>query len=214
MTAHAGGASLPSPPLIDRNAVRRDMRARRRQLSVEFRKRASLRFAMLALRFGIVRPGRRIALYLAYGAEADPRALLQRALKMGCEVYLPVITDHRTNRMRFARYDTGSALVRNRYGIPEPDKTRATFVSVRDIDIIVVPLVAIDAAGNRIGSGAGFYDRALAHLRAGRRWRRPKLIGMAFECQRLASIPSNPWDVPLDALLTERTFYRFDRAAR
>lgn len=209
MTAHAGSASLPPSSSFDRNAVRRDMRARRRELSTSYRKWAAHRFAALAPRLGVLRPGRRIALYIAYGAEADPNALLQRALRMGCEVYLPVITDHRAKRMRFARYEIGTALVRNRYGIPEPQIERATFLSPQHIDVVLVPLVAVDATGNRIGSGAGFYDRALSHLRAARRWRRPKLVGIAFECQRLASIPSHPWDVPLDALLTEKSFYRF-----
>jgi len=210
MTAHAGGASLlPPSSSFDRNAVRREMRACRRELSPRHRDLASNRFVTLALRMRALQPGRRIALYFAYGAEADPSELLQRALRMGCAIYLPTITDHRAKRMRFARYEGGTNLVRNRYGIPEPDKKRRVFVSARHLDVIFVPLVAVDSQGNRIGSGAGFYDRALKHLHAGRRWRRPKLVGIAFECQRLAQIPSHPWDVPLDALITEKTFYRF-----
>ena len=214
MTAHAGGASLLPPSSFDRNAVRREMRARRRELSSRHRDLASNRFVTLALRIRALHPGRRIALYIAYGAEADPCVLLQRALRMGCAIYLPTITDHRTKRMRFARYEGGTNLVRNRYGIPEPDKKRRVFVSARHLDVIFVPLVAVDAQGNRIGSGAGFYDRAFKHLHAGRRWRRPKLVGIAFECQRVAQIPSHSWDVPLDALITEKTFYRFTPRTR
>lgn len=213
MTAHAGGASLLSSS-FDRNAVRREMRARRRALSSHDRKSASKRFVSLALRAGLLRPGRRIGLYIAHGAEADPEALLRRAVSMGCEVYLPTITDYRTSRMRFAHFDIGSPLVRNRYGIAEPDKKRGVFANALYLDVIFVPLVAVDAHGNRIGSGAGFYDRALKHLHAARRWRRPKLVGIAFECQMLAHIPSHTWDVPLDALITERTCYRFTPRTR
>jgi 5-formyltetrahydrofolate cyclo-ligase len=185
------------------------MRARRRELLIKDRKRASNRFATIALRSSLLQASRRIALYIAHGGEADPAALLQRALRLGCEIYLPVITDHRLKQMRFARFDTDTALVRNRYGIPEPDPKHATFISARHLDCIFVPLVAVDSAGNRIGSGAGFYDRALKHLRSERRWRRPKLIGIAFECQQLPHIPAHPWDIPLDALLTEKSLSRF-----
>lgn len=208
MTAHVGSASLSSSP-FDRDAVRREMRVRRRELSLRDRKRASNRFATIACRSSLLQSSRRIALYIAQGGEADPAVLLQRALRLGCEIYLPVITDHRLKQMRFARFETGTALVRNRYGIPEPDPKRAIFVSARHLDRIFVPLVAVDAVGNRIGSGAGFYDRALKHLRADRLWRRPKLIGIAFECQQLPHIPAHHWDIPLDALLTENTLYRF-----
>jgi 5-formyltetrahydrofolate cyclo-ligase len=60
---------------------------------------------------------------------------------------------------------------------------------------------------NRYGSGAGYYDRCLAHLRSARRWRRPKLIGLAYEFQRIDHVAPEPWDVPVDAVLTERTLY-------
>ena len=213
MTAHAGGASLPSSS-FDRNAVRREMRARRRALSSRDRKSAPKRFVSLALRAGLLRPGRRIGLYIAHSAEADPKELLRRAVTLGCEVYLPAITDYRANRMRFLHFDVGTPLIRNRYGIPEPDKKSGVFANALHLDAIFVPLVAVDAQGNRIGSGAGFYDRALKHLHAARRWRRPKLVGVAFECQKLAKIPSHTWDVPLDALITEKTFYRFTPRTR
>lgn len=78
---------------------------------------------------------------------------------------------------------------------------------VRRLDVILLPLVAVDARGWRLGSGAGFYDRSLAHLRYGRRWRRPRLIGVAYEFQRVAQLEPQPWDVPLDAVVTERGFY-------
>jgi 5-formyltetrahydrofolate cyclo-ligase len=194
--------------------VRREMRARRRALSSRDRKAASNRFVSLALRAGLLRPGRRIGLYIAHGAEADPKELLRRAVSIGCAVYLPTITDYRASRMRFAHFDVGTPLERNRYGIPEPDKTRRLFANALHLDVIFVPLVAVDSHGNRIGSGAGFYDRALKHLHSARRWRRPKLVGVAFECQKLPHIPSHTWDIPLDALITEKTFYRFKPQTR
>jgi 5-formyltetrahydrofolate cyclo-ligase len=189
--------------------VRREMRARRRALSANARHAAQKKFVVIAQRSGLLKPGQKVGLYLAYGAEADPSTLLGRARQLRCTVFLPVISDYRSNRMRFVPFDVRDQLITNRFGIPEPRARRFDSADVRELDMIFLPLVAVDADGNRIGSGAGFYDRALKHLRAGRHWRRPKLIGLAFECQRVKHIPAERWDVPLDALLTEKNLYRF-----
>jgi 5-formyltetrahydrofolate cyclo-ligase len=208
MTAQAGSAALSSSS-FDRESVRREMRARRRALSANDRQAAQKRFVAIAQRSGLLKPEQKVGLYLAYGAEADPSTLLNRARQLRCTVFLPIISDYRSSRMRFVPFDARDKLICNRFGIPEPTARRFDSADVRHLDVIFVPLVAVDENGNRIGSGAGFYDRALKHLRRGRRWRRPKLIGLAFECQRVKHIPAERWDVPLDALLTEKNFYRF-----
>jgi 5-formyltetrahydrofolate cyclo-ligase len=154
----------------------------------------------------LLRPGRRIAIYIAHDAEADPGRVVQFARRLRCELYLPAIVDYRQRRMEFRHYVQGVRLRPNRYGIPEPDRA-AAHVAVRQLDLVLLPLVAVDARGTRLGTGAGFYDRCLQHLRAGRRWRRPKLIGVAYEFQRVELLAARAWDVPLDALLTEKALY-------
>jgi len=72
------------------------------------------------------------------------------------------------------------------------------------LDIALVPLVAFDDYGRRLGMGGGYYDRTFAYLRHREHWRRPKLIGVAFEFQRVAELPAQPWDVPLDGIITEK----------
>jgi 5-formyltetrahydrofolate cyclo-ligase len=191
----------------DRDRLRRELRARRRALSSKERAHAAARFAAVAQQALLLRPHLRVAFYIAYGAEADPSALLQLARKAHCTVYLPIITNHRHHRMSFAPFDASDVLVPNRYGIPEPVARRAETIPVRMLDLIVLPVIAVDAHGWRLGSGAGFYDRSLHHLRAGRRWRRPKLVGLAYELQRIESLKPQPWDVPVDAVLTERDLY-------
>ena len=148
-----------------------------------------------------------MAFYLPYQGEADPSVLMARARVLRCEIFLPIITDYRQSRMRFAPFRARDALVANRYGIGEPRGARTRAVPVRTLDLIFVPLVAVDAQGWRIGSGAGYYDRCLAHLRGPRLWRRPKLIGLAYEFQRIEHVAPQPWDVPVDAVLTERSLY-------
>jgi len=72
-------------------------------------------------------------------------------------------------------------------------------------DAILMPVVGFDRHGNRLGMGAGYYDRALRHLRDGsRRWRRPRLVGLAFACQEVERIVPSAWDIPLDVVVTER----------
>ncbi len=215
MTAQAGGASslLPPSPMIslERDRVRREMRAQRAALTAAARKAAAASFAAIAMRAHLLRPGLRVAFYVAHRNEADPVELIERARRLGCEVFLPVITDFRSNRMHFARYPRGGKLVPNRYGIAEPAGARLQPTPVRTLDVVFLPLVAVDERGWRLGSGAGYYDRCLAHLRPPRHWRRPKLIGLAYEFQRIAHLTPAPWDVPLDAVLTEKDCYRIPR---
>ncbi|HEX7013275.1 MAG TPA: 5-formyltetrahydrofolate cyclo-ligase [Steroidobacteraceae bacterium] len=193
----------------NRTSLRRQMRAQRRALTIEERTRAARQIARVATRALLLRPAAHLGLYITHHAEADTQPLIEAARKRGCHLYLPVITDYRSARMRFVRYTDETKLVRNRYGIPEPIHGAATHISTRLLDVIFVPVVAVDARGWRIGSGAGFYDRCLHHLRYGRMWRRPKLIGLGYDFQRVPLIAAQPWDVPLDGLITEKGFYRF-----
>jgi 5-formyltetrahydrofolate cyclo-ligase len=188
--------------------LRAQLRARRRAVSPAERASAARQFARILRRSHLLRPGRRIALYVAHDHEADPHLIAGLARRNGCRVYLPAIVDYRRRRMEF-RLCTGDMPLRpNRFGIPEPQRT-APRIAVRHLDLILLPLVGVDARGTRLGTGAGFYDRCLHHLRAGRRWRRPRLIGVAYEFQRVAALAAGPWDVPLDALLTEKDLHSF-----
>ena len=182
------------------------MRQRRRGLGPRAQRRHAAALARLLLREPLIRDARRIAAYWPADGELDPRPLLVRAARLGCTLYLPVLQTGRLPRLWFAPYDPASRLVPNRFGIPEPVSRRAR-LHPRHLDLILLPLVGFDAHGNRIGMGGGFYDRTLAFLAQGARWRRPRLIGLAHECQRLPAIAPAPWDVPLDAVATEERLY-------
>jgi len=127
--------------------------------------------------------------------EIDPSPILKRARALGCQVHRPVITSFRGRRMRFAPYPTCP-----RPGPAEHDSTRW-------LDLVLVPLVGFDADGNRLGMGAGFYDRHFAFLRHRSAWRRPLLIGLGFELQRVDRLPAGPHDVPLWGVVTERRIH-------
>ena len=92
-----------------------------------------------------------------------------------------------------------------RIGIAEPVASPSARISPSRLDAILMPVVGFDRHGNRLGMGAGYYDRALRHLRDGsRRWRRPRLVGLAFACQEVERIVPSTWDIPLDVVVTER----------
>jgi 5-formyltetrahydrofolate cyclo-ligase len=191
---------------VDRAQLRREMRARRRRLSVAEQTAATSAIARVVARSRLLRPGRRVAVYFKQGSEADLAAVIALARRARCVLYLPVITQRRHSRMEFMRFDARTSLRANSFGILEPHGDER--IPVRRLDLVLMPLVAVDERGWRLGSGAGFYDRRLQHLRAGRQWRRPKLIGIAYEFQRVPRLEAQPWDVPLDAVITERRMHR------
>ena len=91
----------------------------------------------------------------------------------------------------------------NRFGIAEPELGKNPTAPVWTLDIILLPLVAFDRAGNRMGMGGGFYDRTLARLNNSA-MERPLLIGLAHHCQEVEHLQAQSWDIPLDIIATDK----------
>jgi 5-formyltetrahydrofolate cyclo-ligase len=194
------------------SSLRRVLRDTRRSLT-HAEQRAHARHLVRILRRELrFQRARRIGAYWAADGELDPIAVLKAAQARGTWVFLPILKQtfaRRARHLRFGRYRPGQPLHPNRYGIPEPRSRGRDLVSPRRLDLLLIPLVGFDASCQRIGMGGGYYDRTLAYLNDGRRrWRRPHLIGVAHDCQRLPRILPQPWDVRLDAVATERRIYR------
>jgi 5-formyltetrahydrofolate cyclo-ligase len=189
-----------------RRALRHALRDRRRALSPAERERAALAVAEHLQSLGLPRPGSRVGAYLPVGGELDPTPLIEHALRRGCRVYVPAVTSRRARRMRFA--PLAGPLRPNRWDIPEPSPQGS--VHGRWLDLVLLPCVAFDDRGGRLGMGAGFYDRHFAYLRHRSAWRRPRLVGLAYAFQQVAPMAQRPWDVPLWAVVTDagalRTF--------
>jgi len=198
---------MSSPPAdTDRTALRRALRARRRGIRGVDRQRAALEVARRVDAARWLRPGRSIGLYLAMPEELDTAPLLQLAMQRGCQIALPRILSTRHNRMRFYDHVSGphpGPIRRGAFGIAEPQGGRLR--APRSMDVVFVPLVGFDPQGHRIGMGRGFYDRHFAHRAQLNQWRRPLLIGLAYEVQRVPALPVSAHDVPLDAIVTEST---------
>ena len=201
MTAHAGGAALLC---CDRSADIRCARAAgRASRLVALHERdecvATIRTHPATLATCCAPVGASPCTWPTTAKRTRPH-IVRLARRNGCELYLPAIADYRHRRMEFRRYARDTRLRPNRYGIAEPERGAAARIAARHLDLVLVPLVAVDARGSRLGSGAGFYDRCLQHLRAGRRWRRPKLIGSPTSSSASHQLAARAWDVPLDAL--------------
>jgi 5-formyltetrahydrofolate cyclo-ligase len=193
-------------PFGSRPALRRQLRAQRRALTPAARAAAEAAIGAALARSPWLRPGSAVSLYVGRGTEVATGALRALARQRGCRVYLPRITDFATQAMSLYR-DLGRPMRLNRFAIPEP--TGGERRAPPSLAVALMPLVGFDDAGNRLGNGAGYYDRLLAG-RAGRRGR-PLLVGIAFECQRCPALAAMAHDVPLDAVVTERGIQRFER---
>ena len=150
-------------------------------------------------------PGTVISGFWPIRSEADVRPLMAHLRARGARLCLPVVLDRET--IVFRELAVGAPVVMTGFGTTGPGPEAA----VLDPDILLVPLSAFDRAGHRIGYGAGHYDRAIDRLKA--MGRRPRLIGIAFDCQEVASVPAEPHDVALDAILTESGLRSFQQVS-
>ena len=192
--------------------LRRRIRHRRRATSGLAQRRAARAATRRLAALPKIRRARRIAVFVANDGELDPAPFARLAHTRGARLYLPVVTGTSPRPLAFLSWVPGQTqLVRNRFGIREPRPAPQRRLPRRLLDVIIVPLVAFDARGQRLGMGGGFYDRTLAFLRRGWRGRRPRLVAAAYDFQRVPELPTQTWDVPLDVVVTERKIYRANR---
>lgn len=200
---------FPSPlsPMNHSLDTRKKIRQRRRCLSAAYSACAAGRAARRVASLRRFVTARTIALYLPADGELDTMPLLEHACSMGKRCYLPVLYPLDHKRLWFAPWKPGDVLKPNRYGIPEPIWTSATLIKPWALDLVITPLVAFDSKGNRMGMGGGYYDRSFAWRRKRRHWLGPMLVGYAYELQKIRRVHEQPWDVPMDAVVTENTLY-------
>jgi len=154
----------------------------------------------------LFRSAKHIACYLPNDAELDPTGVMTKAWSMGKTVYLPVPSIHHHNHLHFLPYAPGDTLLPNRFGIPEPVSRGRSMMKLTRLDLVLTPLVGFDAQGGRLGMGGGFYDRSFAFLRRRQCWRKPRLLGVAFDQQEVdpsSGLQQQAWDVPLNGVVTE-----------
>lgn len=186
---------------MNKETLRRHLRRRRAQLGLARRRR----FARGAVGHAraLVARAVHVAAYLPRGSEIDPLPLMTFLASRGRRIYVPVVDHRRHAPLRFRSWHPRRPMAT----VPAPARWRRG----RDLDLVLLPLLGFDDTGGRLGQGGGHYDRTFAFIRRG--GRRPRLIGLGFECQRVASVPTDRHDVMMMAVITERRVWRARRAA-
>ena len=181
----------------DRDLLRQQLRAARGALSESLITSKSLAICQRVEQ--LLTDSTHIAAYYAFGNEVDLSALVTTLKDKDKTIYVPVVQPQ--FRMQFAPVDENTPITINQYGIKEPQVSESCFLSALQIDTVLVPLVGVDEQCNRMGMGGGYYDRNFSHrLNAPPP---PLLIGVAFDIQCVATVHAQPWDVPLDYVVTE-----------
>lgn len=192
--------------MLSRRQQRAHIREMRRSLSDAQRREASAGLCERVRGMAVFARSRHIAGFLAFDGEIDVSLLLRHAISSGKSVYLPILLGSKS-AMAFAPYRLDEALRRNDFGILEPDVDKTQWLPARALDLVLTPLVAFDDNGNRLGVGGGFYDRTFAFLNTGPATAQTRLLGVAYEFQRLSGIEKQPWDVPLHGVVTDKRLY-------
>lgn len=187
-------------PLPDnqRQQIRSEIRRRRKALSDDQQRLAAQQAAQQALSFPPLTQANKVAVFLSVDGELDTRPLIELLWQRGQQVYLPVLHPFSAGNLLFIRYLPETPLTPNRLRIPEPPLDIRQMATLDELEVILVPLVAFDVHGQRLGMGGGYYDRTLQH------WQQHGCLpaGYAHNCQQVGELPVAGWDIPLPALIT------------
>lgn len=186
--------------------IRQRLKRVRRELSAERATDMNQNLCRWLLDSPLLEHSRRLAAYLPHGGEPDLQPVLEKAARNHRDTFLPVVRDDPNPRLVFRAWQPGQPLQRNPFGIPEPPPD-AQEITGEALCVVLVPLVAFDGQGNRLGMGAGYYDRTFAFLRDAPDTQRPALIGTAWSFQQVEALAAQEHDVPLDAAVTENGWH-------
>lgn len=198
---------MDSTLLLQRQALRQHMRRLRRSLSESQQFEASQQLAEHAILYSEIEQSQHIALFLSMDGEINTRPLIARLWHLGKEVYLPRIDPTHPTALLFQRFTPHTTLVKHRLGMLEPEENSDEICAFSELDVVVVPLVAFDSTGQRLGMGGGFYDRLLAN------WQETSVfpIGVAHDCQLQEALPIEAWDIPLPAVITPNRLWQWPK---
>lgn len=182
-----------------KQALRRSKRQARRQLSPLQQQLAARQLCRRIAASLVFIRARHVALYWPVAGEISPLPLLQHPAAKHKQWYLPVV---RGRDMQFYRHRPDQQLVANRFAINEPNTAGQRPIKPWLLQLVIMPLVAFDDQRHRLGMGGGFYDRYLASRQL--TLKRPYLLGAAHECQFTPAVPTEPWDIKLNAVASDQ----------
>ena len=188
------------------NTLREHLKQKRKDLTTKESHDMSHEISQKIIGSKWIREYSNVGIYHSVNGEANTLQLIDFMWSINQQIFLPMINK---KKLLFGKLRPDSKLKKNCFGIPEPCVTRNNQVSADLLDMVFVPLVAFDLNGFRIGMGSGYYDRTFAKRLAIKDLKRPVLIGLAYEFQKQECLNHQPWDVPLDMVVTELKTYKF-----
>jgi len=184
--------------------LRRSLRRQRREIPNLVRQENDNAIQKLLLTLVKSRNIGSLACFWPFDGEPDLIPVCKQLMQGDCEIALPVVSGDSNCEMEFHQWSTDTPVTTNCYGINEPLKTIP--LSLMRFDMLLIPLVAYDKSGNRMGMGSGYYDR---HLESIRDLQKPLRIGIAYQLQEQEAINKNAWDVPLHGVINETEWVSF-----
>ena len=187
-----------------RSNLRQQLRTLRNGLTVAQRSAHDAAIGGNLLELAKTRRAGAIAGYWPFNGEPDITPFCRQMMAAGCRLALPVIKGDDACCMDFHAWREDTVLAANRYGILEPQNTE--LLPVPAFDMLLMPLVGYDRFGNRLGMGAGYYDRCLVSIRD---LESPLRVGVAYSLQETAPVEAAEWDVPLHGIVNEHGWFAF-----
>ena len=201
------------PKKTSRVTLRKALRALRNELPESQQQRAAIAVRDNLMSLPDITNASSIACYLPNDGEVDLRPFMHACWKLNnaSALYtsLPVLHPVCKGHLLFLRYSEKTPMRVNKYNIEEPVLACPDVIPTFHHQVILMPLVGFDASGNRLGMGGGYYDRTLASIQA--QIIKPKLIGIAHDCQQVDQLPVQHWDIPVNAILTPTQQLSFNR---
>lgn len=186
--------------MFNRQQLCQQFKLQRQSLSYETQQVAAEQLTQPLIANHIFQSAKHIAAYMAFNGEISPALIIEIALQQNKTIYLPALADN--DQLIFVRYHPDELLALNRYQIIEPIARADNIISAEKLDLVLMPLVAVDNSGNRLGMGKGYYDRTFAFLQHQQRPTKPCLVGLAYEWQIVSDLSAENWDIKLDLIAT------------
>jgi 5-formyltetrahydrofolate cyclo-ligase len=181
--------------------LRTELKARRKAMTQQEINAASNAIADIFWQESFSNSAETIAIYMATAGEADCQPLMNTGWLRKKRIFAPILSNKHLN---FAPLERTSKMTSNRFNILEPVYQKQHLIAPHELDIVIVPLVAFDTMLNRVGMGAGYYDRTFGFTKQARNRMNPLLIGIAYSFQHVDELEPKSWDVPLHVVITEK----------
>ena len=191
--------------------IRKKICGARKNISINKQKEAAENLYKQVTNLPIFQKAKNIALYWPHNSEINTIPILEETISLNKKCYLPTIHPDIENQLLFMPYNKNTILAINKYGIPEPNYiyNYKDAITLEQLSIIFMPLVAFDRYGNRLGMGKGYYDITLSNLKDNTK--QPLCIGVAYAMQEVHTVPIDKWDLPLDGIITEKEYIIFNK---